>query len=161
MNNSIYVFYWSHWGPQRKCTLIVKQPLTNQVYMCRKYTSYFTLNIVYINSIYRAQYRKISITYMFLSISGDHMGSHHWLDSPSKRCNINLACWIWPCYPALNREYKIIVKIVLFAKQWSWVLNQRGWLYRNDLHILHFGVIWGSFQDPDSRNNKEFQVNIT
>ena len=28
MNNSIYVFYWSHWGPQRKCTLIVKQPLT-------------------------------------------------------------------------------------------------------------------------------------
>ena len=27
MNNSIYVFYWSHWGPQRKCTLIVKQPL--------------------------------------------------------------------------------------------------------------------------------------
>ena len=21
-------FYWSHWGPQRKCTLIVKQPLS-------------------------------------------------------------------------------------------------------------------------------------
>ena len=28
MDNSIYVFYWSHWGPQRKCALIVKQPIT-------------------------------------------------------------------------------------------------------------------------------------
>ena len=27
MNKYIYVFYWSHWGPQWKCTLIVKQPL--------------------------------------------------------------------------------------------------------------------------------------
>ena len=31
MNNSIYVFYWSHWGPQRKCTLIVKQPLKRMI----------------------------------------------------------------------------------------------------------------------------------
>ena len=43
-------------------------------------------------------------------------GSHHWLKSHSRRQNINLACWIWPGYPALNQEYKTIVTIVLFAQ---------------------------------------------
>ena len=42
-------------------------------------------------------------------------------------CLLNL-----PGYPALNREYKTIVKMVVFAqifvKPWSWVLKQRGWL---------------------------------
>ena len=41
MNNSIYVFYWSHWGPQRKCTVIVKQLFTKSRDMIFEEMSWF------------------------------------------------------------------------------------------------------------------------
>ena len=72
-----------------------------------------------------------------------HMGSHHTLESPSRWHNINLACWIWPGYPALNREYKTIIKMMVFAqtffKPWYWVLKQRGWLEMTSIYLT---LVW-------------------
>ena len=86
------------------------------------------------------------------------------MESRSRRRDINLACWIWPGYPALNREYKTIVKTALFAqmfvKLWSCFLKQRGWL---KMISIYFTLMWfeGLFKDPSSRNNEEFQAHIT
>ena len=77
---------------------------------------------------------------------------------------IILPCWIWPGYPAINQEYKTIVKIVFFAqilvKSWSWVLKQRGWL---EMTFIYLTSVWfgGLFKDPGSRNNENLQAKIT
>ena len=73
-------------------------------------------------------------------------------------------CWIWPGYPAINQEYKTIIKIAFFGqilvKLWSWVLKQRGWLEMTSIHLT---LVWfgGLFKDPVSRNNENLQAKIT
>ena len=65
------------------------------------------------------------------------------MESPSRRRVINLACWPWPGYPAINQGYKTIVKIVvlaqIFVKPWSWVLKRRGWL---EITSIYLTLVW-------------------
>ena len=86
------------------------------------------------------------------------------MEGPYRQCKDYIACWIWPGYPTLNREYKTMVEMVVFAqifvKQWSWVLKQGDWL---EMISIYLTLMWFEvlYKDPDSRNNEIFQANIT